>query len=108
MLKFIVVFSSDIYGVSYLVPVALVREEGTSTLRGQVFFFNFPEILFSNGPMPANFLSNHLTIIVSNFRVNQFVYLFKFMSQIVMISAFTDIKSAELFLKIFPVLYILA
>ena len=63
--------------------------------------------MLTNGPMLANFLSNRLTIIVSNFRVNQFVYLSKFMSQILMISAFTDIMSAKFFLKFFPVLNIL-
>ena len=86
-------------------PVALVREEGTSTLRGRgggggKFLFNFPEILLTNGPVPANFLSNCLTIMISNFRVTQFVYLFKFTSQIP-IPAFTDIMSTELFLKFF-------
>ena len=53
--------------------VVLVREEGTSTLWG------------GGG---------------GGGRVNQFVYLFKFTSQIP-IPAFTDIMSTELFLKFF-------
>ena len=87
-------------------PAALVREEGTSTLRGGKFLLTFPEILLTNGPVPANFLSNCLTIMISNFRVNQFVYLLKFTSQ-VPIPAFIDIMSTEFFLKFFPILNIL-
>ena len=64
------------------------------------FLFNFPEILLTDGQMPGNFLSTSLIIKVSNFRVNQFIYLFNLTSQI-LISNFTDIMSAKLFLKFF-------
>ena len=104
------VFSSYIYGVSYLVPSCISKRGRDFNIRGGggggEFLFNFPEMLLTNGPIPANFLSNRLTTVVSNFRVNRLVFLSKFTSQI-LISAFADIMSAKLFLKFFPVLNIL-
>ena len=107
MLKFPVVFSSYIHGISNLVPGCTSKRGKDFNITWGNFLFNFPEILFTNGPMPANFLSDSLTSIVSKFRVNQFIYLFKFTSQI-LISAFTDIMSAELFLNFFPVINVLS